>query len=98
VLTPGTDWISLPALVLILSYLFLIASIVQTQRRIVRAWKSDALALAMAGIEGDGRTRLERTDWSHGSFNLFGTATDRVRIGLRKRSNGGMVFSSEALM
>ena len=93
---PSADWISLPALVLVLSYMFLLTTIVQTRRRIVQPWHSDALALAMAGIDDGDRDRLEQAKWSRSDSNPFRSAADKVRIGLRKRANSRIVFTSEA--
>lgn len=50
-------WIAFPTALVLMMVLFLIALMVQTCRRDVRAWKSDSLALLLTGIDDEVRQR-----------------------------------------
>ncbi|KAJ9606319.1 hypothetical protein H2200_009280 [Cladophialophora chaetospira] len=90
-LNTDLDWVSGPAVVYFLSTIFLIATILQTRRRVVRPWRSDALALVVAGLDDAARAQIEGDEKA---ATRSGAAGGRVRIGLRKRLGGGMVFAS----
>ncbi|KAI1740461.1 hypothetical protein F4680DRAFT_448216 [Xylaria scruposa] len=86
-------WISLPSLVLILSYAFLGATIIQTQRRLVQPWKSNVLVMAFADMEDSVKTRIVASGALSSPTGLQDTIGD-TRVGLHGVASEGLIFSS----
>ncbi|KAI0973611.1 hypothetical protein F4678DRAFT_406196 [Xylaria arbuscula] len=88
-------WISLPVVVLILSYTFLAMTIEQTRRIAVQPWKGDVLVMAFADVDTDVKTTIATSgalDCPRGLDKAVGD----VRVGLGSNFSEGIVFSSSS--
>lgn len=85
------DWISLPAVVLVVAYMSLLVTIAQTERRDVRPWKSDASMLVFADLD---RSIAESAIANEALLRPGGmkTTIGTTKVGLR-RNGGGTAFS-----
>ncbi|KAI0444888.1 hypothetical protein F4803DRAFT_510202 [Xylaria telfairii] len=86
-------WISLPGFVLVLSYVFLAATILQTQRRLVQPWKSNVLVMASADMEDSVKIKILNSGALSRPKGLQDTIGD-TRVGLHGAASEGLVFSS----
>ena len=87
-------WLAYPLCLVIASYVFLIATIVQTQRRAVHPWKSQRLPLLLADVDDiihelDGRG-------SHGNDSLDERAGD-TRVQMDFDEQNGLSFKRARL-
>ncbi|KAI1115443.1 hypothetical protein F5Y14DRAFT_410596 [Nemania sp. NC0429] len=86
-------WISLPSLVSVLSYAFLGATIVQTERRLVQPWKSNVLVMAFADVEDSVKARIVASGALSHPRGLEDAVED-CRVGLQGAASGGLTFRS----
>lgn len=52
-------WITLPAVLLIFSFIFLVGTILESARKNVAIWKTSALAVLLHGLSGDAQHKLD---------------------------------------
>ncbi|KAI0468505.1 hypothetical protein F4859DRAFT_205760 [Xylaria cf. heliscus] len=86
-------WISLPTVVLVLSYAFLGATIFQTQQRLVQPWKSNVLVMAFADMEDSMKTRIISSSALSSPQGLQDTIGD-TRVGLHGTPSKGLIFGA----
>ena len=89
-----TDWITLPIAVLILAYAFLVATMLETQRKTALPWKSNPLILALAETD-----ESVRNDFFAAGALSAPKACEKIasatKVGLRYRSAQSLTFVRE---
>ncbi|KAI0868671.1 hypothetical protein GGS24DRAFT_481657 [Hypoxylon argillaceum] len=86
-------WLSLPGVVLVLSYAFLVATIMETRRRLVRPWKANMMVMAFADMDDSVKAKIKA---SEALSNPGGPQEDisDTCVGLHSIASGEFIFSS----